>query len=302
MTNGIKADRALLRALAGAGLVDVAFHVDTTQQRKGFTSERELNTVRERYIDNARGLGLSVMFNTSVHGGNVHEVESLCCFFRRPGDVVRTASFQLQADTGRAPLRGRDERVSSDAIWRFIAKGAGTTLNTDAVQPGHRDCCSRCGLCLVIGERALDLLDDGTFVAELQRVSVGVHLNRGRPLRILGKGTRWLATHPRWIGPIIAWGLRKAQQALPALVAARGRANTLSFITHDFMHPCSLERSRITACVFKVMTSEGPISMCLHNTRRDEFTTQPVSLAHGALFDPMNGLRGPVAQSGNLRP
>ncbi len=38
MTNGIKASRALLAELAAAGLVDVAFHVDTTQQRAGFDS------------------------------------------------------------------------------------------------------------------------------------------------------------------------------------------------------------------------------------------------------------------------
>jgi MoaA/NifB/PqqE/SkfB family radical SAM enzyme len=38
MTNGIKAARPLLEELAAAGLVDVAFHVDTTQRTAGFST------------------------------------------------------------------------------------------------------------------------------------------------------------------------------------------------------------------------------------------------------------------------
>jgi 7,8-dihydro-6-hydroxymethylpterin dimethyltransferase len=59
-TNGIKASRELLTVLAKAGLTDVAFHVDMTQQRAGFTSEAALNTLRSDYIERARGLGLGL--------------------------------------------------------------------------------------------------------------------------------------------------------------------------------------------------------------------------------------------------
>lgn len=58
-TNGIKATRSLLEELADAGLVDVAFHVDMTQRRKGYDSELALNTIRQDYVERARGLGLS---------------------------------------------------------------------------------------------------------------------------------------------------------------------------------------------------------------------------------------------------
>src|SRR5712691_8063647 len=51
MTNGIKATRDLLTELAEAGLNDVAFHVDLTQQRKGFPTEKALNVVRQEYIE-----------------------------------------------------------------------------------------------------------------------------------------------------------------------------------------------------------------------------------------------------------
>lgn len=53
-TNGIKLTRSLLEALSSAGLVDVAFHVDLTQERKGYPTEQSLNAVRLQYIELAR--------------------------------------------------------------------------------------------------------------------------------------------------------------------------------------------------------------------------------------------------------
>ena len=87
-TNGIRAKRDLLEELSEAGLVDVAFHVDMTQERRGYGSERELNEVRKAYIERARGLPLNVIFNTSVFGGNVDEVADLAAFFVRHSDAV----------------------------------------------------------------------------------------------------------------------------------------------------------------------------------------------------------------------
>jgi hypothetical protein len=64
-TNGIRAKRGLLAELAEAGLVDVAFHVDMTQKRRGYDSELALNDLRSEYIERARGLPIAVMFNTT---------------------------------------------------------------------------------------------------------------------------------------------------------------------------------------------------------------------------------------------
>src|SRR5689334_9898989 len=71
LTNGIRASRELLRELADVGLVDLALHVDLTQERKGFASEVELNQVREKYLERAQGLGLALIFNTTIFAGNV---------------------------------------------------------------------------------------------------------------------------------------------------------------------------------------------------------------------------------------
>lgn len=101
MTNGRKATRTLLEALSGAGLVDVAFHIDTTQQIKGYRSEADLNALRAACLDRCRGLPLSVMFNTTVHDGNFDEIPAPVRFFRAQAGRVRTASFNAQAQTGR---------------------------------------------------------------------------------------------------------------------------------------------------------------------------------------------------------
>ena len=60
------------------------------------------------------------------------------------------------------------------------------------------------------------------------------------------------------------------------LVAAHGRVNKLSFLVHNFMDACSLEKERLDACVFMAATKDGPVSMCLHNALRDNFILDPV--------------------------
>ena len=69
-TNGIRASHELLKDLAAAGMTDVAFHVDTTQQREGYRTESDLHALRREYIARARGTGLNVLFNTTLHSGN----------------------------------------------------------------------------------------------------------------------------------------------------------------------------------------------------------------------------------------
>lgn len=86
-----------------------------TQQRPGYASESALNTLRRRYIERARGLPTSVFFNTTVHADNVDEVPMLAAFFVEQADVVRFASFQLQAETGRGVLGARVGAIDTTA-------------------------------------------------------------------------------------------------------------------------------------------------------------------------------------------
>jgi len=60
-----------------------------------------------------------------------------------------------------------------------------------------------------------------------------------------------------------------------------------------------LERDRCESCVFMTMTRDGPISMCVHNARRDDFILQPVQVTTGngtRLWDPLEGQRSGFAK------
>jgi len=293
-TNGIRATRSLLSELAAAGLVDVAFHVDMTQARRGFDSEVALNAVRADYIDRARGLGLAVMFNTTVFTGNMHEIPAVARFFVRHADAVELASFQLQADTGRGVLRGRDAVVSQPSVMAAIERGAGGPLSFDVLSGGHA-ACNRYAAALVADGRAFDLFDDRDFILEIFTRSAGDAFPRGDRGRFVRDLLAWLARRPGLWPRTAAWAGRKLWQMRRELLAARGRVGKISFFVHNFMDACRLERERVDACVFMVATDEGPVSMCLHNARRDRHVLKrlKVPTANGnGYWDPLTGSIG----------
>lgn len=277
MTNGRRATRDLLEALAGAGLDDVAFHVDTTQQRAGYGSEIELNALRTAYLERCRGLRLSVMFNTTVHEGNLDEVPDLVRFFTAQAGRVRTASFQPQAQTGRG-VHEKRSAITLDAVAARIESGAGTKINFAGSLIGHPRC-NRYGLCFEAGGRLYDALDDARFIARLQCATAHLVLDRNDRRGTAQRFLVWLAAHPLLWPSVLRWSAAKAWRMRGGLALARGRLNTLSFAIHAFMDADALEQERIDACVFKVMSADGPVSMCLHNARRDSFILQPIRVS-----------------------
>lgn len=290
-TNGIRATRELLAELAAAGLVDVAFHVDTTQQRKGMRTEADLNVIRAEYIARARGLGLSVLFNTTVHRGNFADIPRLIRFFVGHADVVRLASFQMQAETGRGIAGGRPDALTIDRLAAAIGDGAGAPIRFDTPAIGHREC-NRYAMTLVTNGRVYDLFDNVPLITDILIRSARVRFDRTRPRRALGALVAWLCRHPAVLMRAAPWLTRKAWKMRSDLWAARGRAHKLSFFIHNFMDARGLERDRLDACSFMVATADGPISMCLHNARRDSFILKPVGIetAQGVRnWHPLNG-------------
>src|SRR5215467_1710847 len=169
-TNGIRAKRELLVELVEAGLVDVAFHVDMTQGRKGYESESALNAVRQEYVERARGLPLSVMFNTTIFDRNFEETPAIVRFFVHNCDVVRLASFQLQAQTGRTILGRRSDAITIQSLQEQIEKGTTSSISFDTLRVGHSHC-NRYGMIFVANNRAYDALDDRRFLeAMLERM------------------------------------------------------------------------------------------------------------------------------------
>lgn len=279
-TNGIQASRSLLEELAEVGLVDVAFHVDTTQQRKGHRSESDLNALREEYIERARDLPIGVFFNTTVHAGNLEDVPMLAAFFAAHSDVVRLASFQLQAETGRGVLGARSDAVHGEGLTARLQQGLGAPLRFDALSAGHRDC-NRYAVALVIGDRAYDAYADVSFIRRFMHETAFVAIERETPWR--GARSLILAAlkRPTLLAASLAWLGRLGWRARRDLVAARGRVHKLTFFIHDFMDACRLDEERIEACVFMAMSQEGPISMCRYNARRDDYLLRPLKTSTG---------------------
>lgn len=289
-TNGIKASRELLAELCAVGLDDVAFHVDMTQGRSGYRSEAELNVLRAEYIERARGLPLSVLFNTTVFPGNFAQVPDLVKFFIGYTDVVRLVSFQAGADTGRGAKRAR-VALTADSVIEAINQGAGTRLNFNAASAGHASC-NGYAYGLVINGRVRDFFNDPAFVQELMHQTAHLTFERANKRRTVQAMVGFLLTHPRLLWGFLRRSAKTAWQARTDLLKARGKVGKLSYFVHNFMDAKALERQRCEACSFMVMSGDGPISMCVHNAKRDDFLLQPSTLQRAGkilFFNPVSG-------------
>ncbi len=297
-TNGIRATRDLLSELCGAGLVDVAFHVDLSQGRRGYATEAALNAVRAEYIERARGLRLSVLFNTTVFDGNFDQIAGVAAFFVANAAAVRLASFQLQADTGRGTAGGAAAPISIATVSDRLRQGAGAPIALD-MPVGHSGC-NRYTMTLVANGRLHDLFADPAVVATLLNTTAGTQFDRRRPVRAVAALVAALLRRPGAIARLLPWAARLAWAMRRDLWAARGRAHKLSFFVHDFMDAGCLDCQRIEACVFTVATGDGPVSMCLHNAKRDVFILQPTR-TDGGWWDPLTGRISQEQASGAVR-
>ncbi len=276
-TNGIAASRKLLTQLAGAGLYDVAFHVDTTQRRKNFASEEDLNAVRLEYLERTRDLGLTVIFNTTVHNHNINEIPSLVQFFAAHADQIGLASFQLQANTGRGVMGGRDAAVTLTRVRNCIESGTQTKLPWDVVRVGHPACHSYVPT-LIINDSVYPVIDDVELFASFANDFSGSHQDRrhNKSRVILGYLTAALR-QPVWLLRAARYIAQRLWLARSDLTAAHGRVQRLSFFVQNFMDATDLEDERVEACSFMVMTSDGPVSMCEHNAHRDNYILKPIA-------------------------
>ena len=291
-TNGIKATRDLLAELADAGLFDVAFHVDTTQRRNRYPTERALNAVRREYIERARRLRIAVIFNTTVHAGNLEEIPALVRFFIENSDVVGMASFQVQAATGRGQWRERASHVTTEAVAERIRRGAGlSSLAWDTALVGHPSC-NQGTMLATVGDQAVDVLTDRSlyerFLEEFRHVSFDRRDVQATARKVMGVALR----NPFWLMRGGAFLIQKLWSVRSALWRGQ-RMGKITFFIHNFMDAGALDPERIRNCSFMVMTDQGPISMCEHNARRDDFILRPIAMdgstAGPARWNPLTG-------------
>ena len=289
-TNGINASRDMLIDLAAAGLEDVAFHVDMTQDRKGYGSEAALNALREEYIERARGLPLAVIFNTTAFPGNFREIPDLVRFFVRHSDVVRFASFQVGADMGRGTGRER-VGVNSETVRNAIREGAGAHLDFAAASAGHAEC-NGYAYGLIVNGKVHDFFNDPDFVREILDTSAHLRMNRARKFEVWKTVVRYFSTHPRILAGVVSRLAKLAWKERRDFVAARGKVGKISFFVHNFMDSSQLSAERCDACSFMAMTPDGPLSMCIHNAKRDEYLLVASKVERGnkmMYFNPVTG-------------
>lgn len=289
-TNGIKASRERLAELAQAGLRDVAFHVDLTQERKGYATENDLDTLRLEYIDRARGLGLTVMFNTTVFEGNFDAVPGVMAFFARHADVVSVVSFQLQAATGRGVLASRPASLGVRTTIARLEQGLRTTVDMDVFDVGH-SACNRYGMVLIVGERAFDLFPDADLARRVMRATADVRADRAHPTVTALRFAARLLRAPLLATAVLRTTIAFAWRIRADLVAARFSVRKLTLVVHNFMDACDLDPARVDACVFMVETARGPMSMCAYNAARDPLLLSKVHRPDGSTWDPLDGRR-----------
>ncbi|MEO6324289.1 MAG: radical SAM protein [Thermoanaerobaculia bacterium] len=291
MTNGIKLTRDLALDLKAAGMTDVAIHVDLTQERKGYDTEEALNAVRREYIERVRGVGLHVIFNTTVYAGNFHEIPKLIQFFKANADVVSLVSFQIQAATGRGVITERADEITLKNVRQKIADACETDISWDNIRVGHPDCNS-VAFTLVAKNKMLDLNRDPRLYAEIIRATTDMKLARVDALGTAVRIFLWSLGQPRlvflFLRHLAIFGARNAR----ALWAGRGELRKLTLIIHNFMDASALVPERIDACSFMVATDQGFVSMCAHNAQRESFIRRPVEVetAEGVrVWDPLTG-------------
>ena len=292
-TNGIRATRDLLAELRSVGLVDVAFHVDVTQERKGYTTEVQLNEIRESYLSRARGLGLALIFNTTVCDENLHEVPDLVRFFVHHAGELGMCSFQMQADTGRGVVRQRGPALTRQLMQSMVDDATGTKLSWNAVLIGHPDC-HNIAYALVVGRtRVVDLFDDASVLERFLAEFGTVILDRSDVPRSALKVARHVFLQdPAWLLHGASWVQKKLLELGEAMWRTRStRVGKLSFFMQNFQDARALEQERLDHCSFFVATRDGAISMCEHNARRDDYIIPP-DLVRGVHIRPS---RPPIA-------
>ena len=286
-TNGISATRKLLKSLVDVGLQDVAFHVDSTQRRENGDNELALNEIRQEYLDRVKGLDLMVIFNTTVHKGNFHDIPNLVRFFREHADQIGLVSFQLQADTGRGEWRQRDIVINTNTVEAQIEAGSTSNLPWDVMQVGHTDCHHYLPTA-VVNNTVYPLVDSKKFIADFMHDFKDASWDRHNKLSYtLCRFVQQLIKKPIWWWRLPLFSARFLSLTFKDLLKGRGRVHQLTFFVQNFMDANELVEERIDACSFMVMTNDGPVSMCKHNASRDDYILKPLQItrADGTSID-----------------
>ena len=189
-------------------------------------------------------------------------------------------SFNLQAETGRGEWGSRESLVSQFGVKTRVEEIAKRKLPWDTIRVGHSDCHSYLPT-LVVNGNLYPVVEDVALVSQF--LQDFAHLNeanyRSRK-QLVGAAVVALLKRPDW------WlrGLRYLRYQIGQLgadfIRARGKVHKLTYFMQNFMDARQLDQERVNACSFMVMTADGPVSMCEHNARRDDFILKPLTVTN----------------------
>jgi len=124
-------------------------------------------------------------------------------------------------------------------------------------------------------------MDDKTLMAKFLAAFKDLHtIERGRQGRTIRRSLKIALFKPIWFARFIRFVCRHLWNTKADLIKSRGKIQRISFFVHNFMDADHLDQERLDACSFMVETHAGPVSMCEHNARRDEYILQPITF-HG---------------------
>jgi hypothetical protein len=219
-----------------------------------------------------------VVFNTTVHAGNFDHIPHLVRFFIEHSADIGLVSFQLQAATGRGEWRQRDTLITQQTMKQKLEQGMGSQLPWGIIDFGHSDCHSYMPT-MVINNRVFPVIDDkalfGQFLNDFQAIRTDRHAKK---YQIILDYAWAILKRPKWWWLVSRYLLKQLKRVGKHLLMGKGQVNKLSFFMQNFMDAESLDQERVNACSFMVMTADGPISMCEHNARRDEFILKPLEV------------------------
>ena len=291
-TNGIKASRSLIEELVSVGLMDLAFHVDITQERKGYPDEVSLNEIRTEYIERTKGLPITVIFNTTICNDNIDALPEIVDFFAKNSEHVNMASFQLQADSGRGEQLAREDALTVERVKNVINQKLDIETHWDPFIIGHEDCNNILPL-ISINSKTYSIPFSAEFIAEW--LEDFRHITFDRRLSIksnVGKFIKATTKKPKWIYKFLfALKFSLLLEMTINLIKSRGKIERLAFFIHNFMDANELEQDRIDGCSFMVMTHKGPVSMCEHNAHRDDYILSPIQINGTEIWEPLRERR-----------
>ena len=246
VTNGVLLTHALLHELKRAGLTSVTFHVDSHQQRPGWTGadERALNELRADFANMLYlERGVVCALNTTVFPDALSQVPDVVAWVQSVPERVHVLTLIcVRSLEPEAPFRylAGDREVDTDHAPRAWRDATGHLMQADLYRAVRRaipdfECCAFLG---------------GTVRADALKWSIGCVLTTGRrAYGVLGPRTMELLqnAHHLWTGRYLAYSPPRANRLgrltlLLGVVDPVLRRTALRYLGGALRHPGELLR------------------------------------------------------------